>query len=267
MKALLAALTLAWAPSAGHAQSTAPAAGLESTATARVGWVKEPTALLHYGPDGALDGETGLGRWEESADSRVNIHEIRAGAALTGNFAWVWEARISKDALRATTLDSRRTLRFMGSEGQELWTDDAADRPGQGEPLVFSSDGETVLLARRAATGWTASIENYTGNTLGELGPYPRLEGIAMSANGKYALARWVVPDQSATTTLYDVAQRKSRDIPSSEFYLGPARLEDDGTVYTGKKIIFDFAAISSTVAAVSPGVSTETLPAPSPRP
>lgn len=265
MKALLAALALGLAASAVQAQSTAPAAGLESTATARTGWVKEPTALLHYGPDGTLDGETGLGRWEDSAGSRVNVHEIRAGASRSRRFAWIWDAQTSRDALRATLLESRRSLRFLGSDGLELWSDAAADRPDRGEPLVFSSDGETLILARRTAKGWTASIRDFTGSVLGELGPYPRLEAIALSDNGKYAFARWLVPDQSAAHAFYKISTKKSREIPSAEFYLGPARITDDGKVYTGKKLLFDFETWGSTTTISLPHAGA--LPSPSPTP
>ena len=226
-------------------------AGAEPVALARVHWATLGNSLLHYGADGSVDAEVGLGRWEETGVSR----QIRAGVSPTGNFAWTMEIVYTWNVMHTRAVDSKRLLHFYGAQGLELWSEPDAQYPEQGLPLVFSDDGETLVVAVHPAKGWLASIRDYTGNVLAELGPFQRLQKIAISANGRFSLAQWLVTDQSATHSVYDRIFKKRQDIPSQSFYLGPARLTSEGKIFSGPKLVFDFSPPTASTAAVeSPG-------------
>jgi hypothetical protein len=218
--------------------STAAAAAEAPLPPAQGHWAKEANSLLHYGADGELDSETGLGRWDDGNVTR----QITAGVAPDKKFAWTLETQNTWNAMRARLLDSSHVLHFFGPEGLELWTESLAQNPEDGPPLAFSSNGETVVVAVHSSKGWSASIRDFTGNELALLGPFPRLEEVAISDNGRYVLARWLVTDQSATHTFYELSTKTQKDIPSEDFYLGAARLSDDGKVTSGGKLLFDFS-------------------------
>ncbi|MBI5631714.1 MAG: hypothetical protein HY921_12620 [Elusimicrobia bacterium] len=233
---LLLALFLSGTPAA-HAQVDG------STATHAAVWLKQGASLLYYDDAGTLSQEIGLGVLEDSSGSRINARETRGGASSLGHFAWTVERTATWNPQRTKKLESRAVLRFYGGKGLELWSEAEADIPDGGEPLLFSQDEETLLLSRRVQDKWFASVKNYLGNELMQAGPFPSLEMLALTPNGRYALARWSVLDKSSTHTFLDVARKARKDIPSGELSLGLARITNDGQVFSGKKMIFDFNA------------------------
>lgn len=225
---------------------TAAPVSAQSTESAKSGWFQEPSSLLYYDASGALAGEIGLGRWERPAGEGIDVREFQGGVNASRRFAWVLELSTRWDAPRIQILGSRRLLRLLGSGGKELWRNPAADRPGRGEPLVFSENGEILIDCSRDEKGWTVAIKNYLGAVLFEAGPFPILDRIDLTPNGRYALARWTDPDKNAVHTLIDARAKTRRDIPSADFYRGAARLEDDGKVFSGAKLIADLGAEES---------------------
>lgn len=208
------------------------------------GWFVGGSSLLYYDEKGDLATELPLVNDEESSGTRVNTHGIIGGASPNARFGWTLERTTTWNQDRTKVYASRRLLRVFGSEGKELWSSSEADAPENGEPVTFSSDGTVLLVALRGDKGWTAQVKGWAGNTIIEVGPVPRLQLMTLTRNGKYAMVRWTVPDQSATHTFIEVPTKTRQDVPSSELYLGLAKITEDGKVYSGKRFVFDFTAI-----------------------
>ena len=221
------------------AASTAAPAG--STGAAER-WVRRGSSLLRFDAAGDLAEEVGLGRWEEAGAFGAVVREARGDASPGGAFAWIFDKKTSWNASKTKLLQVERHLRFLGRGAAELWSAPEADAPSSGEPVVFSADGETVLVALRRPEGWAVSARSYIGNIFMEAGPFPSLTATALSPGGKYGLARWTEVDKSATHTFLTVLSKKRTDLPSEAFLLGPAELRDDGKVFSGSKLIVDLA-------------------------
>lgn len=202
------------------------------------GWTRQGQSLLLYGPDGDLKQELPLRKLEESATVSM---DTLGGTSPDGVLAWTLDRRVTWDRGRRRVLESRRVFRVYGKEGRELWKDDAPDTPERGEPVVFSDDGQTLLLARRLDEGWLVEARSWMGGPQASAGPFPRLISMALTANGRYFLARWAVPDTSDTHSFVEIASKRRRDVPSSELTLGLARIDDDGVVRSGSRVIFAF--------------------------
>lgn len=211
-------------------------------------WVKQGSSLLFYDQSGALSGETWLGVSEDSNGSRVNAREIRAGASPNGRFAWTMDKTTVWDPQRTKILETRRRLRFLGTNGKELWLSSDADIPESCDPVIFSGNGENLLLALNSGKGWSVSAKKYTGYTILQVGPLPVLQLMSLTPNGRYALVRWAVPDHSSTHTFLDTETLARKDIPSGELYMGLAHITDEGKIFSGKKFIYDLASSSDTV-------------------
>lgn len=227
-----------------------PASAVEASTAAPAGstgaaerWVRQASSLLRFDAAGDLAEEVGLGRWEEAGASGPVVRELRGDASPGGAFAWTFEKKTSWNPSKTKILQVERHLRFLGRGASELWSAPEADAPTSGEPVVFSADGETILVALRRSEGWTISARSYIGNTLAEAGPFASLTATALSPGGRFALARWTEVDKSATHTFLNVSTKKRTDLASEAFLLGPAELRDDGKVYSGAKMIVDLAA------------------------
>ncbi|HXT01978.1 MAG TPA: hypothetical protein VN915_14985, partial [Elusimicrobiota bacterium] len=122
----------------------------------------------------------------------------------------------------------------------------------RGDPVIFSADGKTLLLSERSGDGFTAEARTWMGQVIATLGQWPRLISIALSPNGRFALARGAVPDKSDTHSFIDLRTKARRDVPSSDLVLGLARVGDDGVVRSGSKIVFAFDVSASSGAAAS---------------
>jgi hypothetical protein len=226
-----------------------------------------PRSLLYYDADGNLSGEIGLGRWEEASPARVKVKVMDAGTSPDHSFAWTLDKRTTWNSPKTKLLESQRTLRFFDRDGKELWTEDEADSLPGGAPLVFSDDGKTCLLALRRPTGWYARVKAYLGNTLWEIGPFPKLEALQISPNGRYGLARWDDPDKSASHSFLDLQNLVRQDVPSDRFLLGKATVDDQGRAFSGATLVFSFSGPTVSTAAAAPTVSTAAAPAPAPGP
>lgn len=257
LAAALAALALLAAP-AGAGDSPAPPELAEMAPTrAAPGWTRQANSLLLYGDDGGLLEELPLRAADESG---TVSRETLGGASPDGRLAWTLERRLTWTPGRTKVLESHRGFTVYGTAGQALWRDSAADLPERGAPVLFSADGKTLLLARRGDDGWRAEARSWLGETLASLGPFPRLIMMALTPSGRFALARWGVPDKSDTHTFLDLKTKTRKDVQSSDLVLGLARVGDDGVVRSGSKVVFSFELEPSTAAAPAPAA-----PAPPP--
>jgi len=214
------------------------------------GWSLRASSLLLSDDDGAPAVELPL---RGPDDLGTTSGETLGGVSPDARMAWTLDRRLVWSPGHTWLLESHRLLRAFGSAGAELWRDEAADIPERGAPVLFSADGETLLLSKRADEGFSAEARTWLGQVVATVGPFPRLISMALTPNGRYALARWGVPDTSDTHTFIDLATKTRRDVPSSDLLLGLARIDDDGVVRSGSKIVFAFAVSSSTPASSSP--------------
>ena len=246
MKAACLTLALVLAPIFSRAADAPVLADMAPTRSSP-GWTRQGSSLLHYDSDGALSQEIPL----RSAGEGGLPRQTRGGTSDDGRLAWTLESRQDWNPLKSRTAETRSTLRLYGSAGQELWKDDSVDLPERGEPLIFSADGQTLLVARHTGDDWSVEARTWMGVLLAGVGPFPRLISMALTPNGRFALARWGVLDKSDTHTFFDIAARKRQDVPSSSLLLGLARIGDDGVARSGSKIVLSFdMAVSSAAAA-----------------
>ena len=248
-----------------RADDGAPAPALEEMAPSRStpGWSQQASSLLLYGEDGALSQELPLRGPDESG---ISSRETLGGVSPDGRMAWTLERRLVWSQGRTRLLESHRLFRTYGLAGTELWRDESVDSPERGEPALFSADGKTLLLSRRGDDGWSAGARTWLGQAIADIGPFPRLISIALSPSGRFALARWGIPDKSDTHTFIDLATKVRRDVPSSDLVLGLARIGDDGVVRSGSKVVFAFDVAASTAAAPAASSAAATAPAAPPR-
>ena len=213
------------------------------------GWSKQGKSLVLYDAEGALSFEIGLLREESGNVTR----EVTGDASPDGRAAWTLERKLSWNPSRSRMLESRRVLKVHGSTGQTLWSDNAVDLPEKGEPVVFSDDSKVVLIACHFGESWSVEARDWTGGTTLKAGPFPRLVSIALTPGGRYAVARWGVPDKSDTHSFFDLWTKARKDIETSELTLGLARIGDDGVVRSGRRDVFSFAAAKSTTTQEAP--------------
>ncbi len=209
------------------------------------GWSKQGRSLVLYDAEGALASEIGLVREENGVVTR----EVSGGASPDGAAAWTLERKLTWNASHSKMVESRRLLKIHGSAGQTLWSDESVDWPEKGEPVVFSNDSKVVLIACHFGESWSVEARDWTGGSKLRAGPFPRLVGIALAPGGRYAVARWGVPDKSDTHSFIDLWTKARKDIETSDLTLGLARIGDDGVVRSGRRDVFSFATDISTAA------------------
>ncbi len=207
------------------------------------GWSKQGKSLVLYDAAGELAFEIGLLREDTGAVSR----EVTGGVSPDGRAAWTLERKLTWNPARSKMLESRRVLRIHGSTGQTMWSDDSVDLPEKGEPVLFSDDSKVILLACHFGESWAMEARDWTGGTTLKAGPFPRLISIALTPGGRYAVARWGVPDKSDTHSFFDLWTKARKDIETSDLTLGLARIGDDGVVRSGRRDVFSFATVKST--------------------
>lgn len=238
--------------SLSFAQNEAPAAAVDSAAAAqaappaeapRARWIKQRVSLLYKAADGGIENEIPLTHSEETGGARMTVHDVSGEVSSNGRFAYAFEKNDLWNTSKTKLIERRRVLRVYGSDGRLLWENPAADAPEGQAPLLFSADGETAVVLSRRDKGWMASVRDYLGAPLIEIGPYPKIDAAFLTANGRYALVRWLIPDQDSGHTFLDVKNKARKDIASGDLYMGQARIDEDGKVFSNKKLVFDFAA------------------------
>ncbi|MBI2386203.1 MAG: hypothetical protein HYV14_09345 [Elusimicrobia bacterium] len=207
------------------------------------GWSKQGKSLVLYDAAGELSFEIGLLREDTGSVTR----EVTGGVSPDGRAAWTLERKLTWNSARSKLLESRRVLRVHGSTGQTVWSDDAVDLPEKGEPVVFSEDSKVILLACHFGESWSMEARDWAGGTTLKAGPFPRLVSIALTPGGRYAVARWGVPDKSDTHSFFDLWTKARKDIETSDLTLGLARIGDDGVVRSGRRDVFSFSTAKST--------------------
>lgn len=229
---------------------TAPAVAVDTAApqapaaeAPKAMWVKRKVSLLYKDQDGDIVNELPLTHNEETAGGRATVHDVSGGVSSNGRFAYVFDKSDVWNAAKTKLLSRACELRVYGSDGQRLWETPYADAPEGRQPLVFSADGETALVLLKREKGWYASLRDYLGATLLELGPFPKIDAAELTPSGRYAMVAWLVPDKDSTHTFVDVKTKTRKDIPSGDLYLGQAWIGDDGKVVSDKKVVFDFGA------------------------
>lgn len=220
---------------------TPPLAAAQET-TSSV-WTRQARSLLLHDSSGTLVSELGLGIWENQ--------ETLGGVSPGGRFAWLFQTPAARNPGRGKRVQSERSFKLLGSTGTELWSSADIDLPRSGNPVEFSASGEKLAAALNGPAGWRVQARSFLGNTLYETGPFPDLESIALSPNGRYGVARWREAEKSATHTFFDIAARLRKDIPSEDFFLGRGNINDEGQALSGSKTLFEFSA--STAAAAPP--------------
>ena len=245
---LLVGALAAGAPARAQDDGQAPQLPLQEMAPSHStpGWSRQANSLLLYGDDGSLQQELPLREADEAGTGTIT-RETRGGVSPDGRMAWTLERRLTWSPGRTKVIESHRVFHLYGSAGAELWREESVDLPERGEPVLFSADGKTLLLAERAGDGFTAEARTYLGQVIATLGQWPRLISIALSPNGRFALARGAVPDKSDTHSFMDLKTKARHDVPSSDLVLGLARVGDDGVVRSGSKVVFAFDLNAST--------------------
>ncbi len=207
------------------------------------GWSKQGKSLVLYDAAGALVFEIGLVREESSTVTR----EVLGGPSPDGRAAWTLERKLTWSPSRSKLLESHRVLKIHGSTGQTLWSHDAVDWPEKGDPVVFSNDSKVILIACHVDESWSVEARDWTGGSQLQAGPFPRLVSLALTPGGRYAVARWNVPDKSDTHSFFDLWTKTRKDIETSDLTLGLARIGDDGVVRSGRRDVFSFETETST--------------------
>ncbi len=178
-------------------------AGSENTPGPEPGWLRMPQSLLYYDADGNLSSEIGLGRWEEASQARIQVKVIDAGTSPTTVSPGHSTNARSGTASRPRSWNpsgicasSRRIARNSGPKTEQL-------RLRQRAAGLFGRRQD--LPACAAASGWLVragqdlSREHAVGSR-----PFPELEALQISPNGRYGLARWDDPDKSASHSFLD---------------------------------------------------------------
>lgn len=231
------------------------------------GWTRQGKSLLLYDPEGALISEVGLVVGEEVGG---RVREVVGGTSPDGRAAWTLERRVLWNPNRSKVLESRRSFKLFGSQGQSLWEDDLVEMPETGDPVAFSADGKVVMIARREGEAWTVEARDWAGIPIKNTGGFPKLQAIHLAPAGRFALIRWAVPDRSSTHTFLDLKTGARKDVDSSSLVLGMARIGDDGVARSGMKVVFAFALTAPAPAApaLAPPaaeIAPATTPAPAP--
>ncbi len=231
--------------SVGAYAADAPSLPDMPVSRSKPGWSKQGNSLVLYDQEGALAAEIGLIHEETSTLTR----EVKGGPSPDGRAAWTLERKLTWNASRSKMLESRRALKIHGTAGQLLWSDDSVDWPENGDPVVFSNDSKVILIARHQGEAWSVEARDWTGGAMVKAGPFAHVVNISMAPGGRYAIARWAVPDKSDTHAFLDLATKSRKDIETSELTLGLARIGDDGVVRSGRREVFRFDASASTSA------------------
>lgn len=204
-------------------------------------WSKQGASLVLYDSSDTIVTEIPLASSEEPSSTGLRATLTTGGTSTDGRFAWTLEKTTAWNASKTKALSEERLLRYLGTTGRELWSLAGADASRRSDPVAMSDTGEVAAVSVLGKDGWTVSIRNSMGGTLWETTGIRTLLSVSLTPGGRYALIRWAEPDRSATHTFVEVATGARKDAPSDEFVLGGGRVDEDGKVYAGTKLIHDF--------------------------
>lgn len=230
-----AAVLLASAALALSARAASGGAG-------RGGWSATESSLLLRDSSGTLVTELALEPWEERASAETALrHLSRGGISSDGRFAWSWEKaeEVRKDG-RAKPRERSRLLRYWGTFGQELWSSERADTPGAFGPAAQSRSGERVLVLERSTSSWSACAYDFLGRRLFEFQGRGVPEGLRLSPSGRFGWVRWRALDEPPWYAFFDSERKKLREVPAYKLPPAPVRIEEDGGVYAGSKLVLE---------------------------
>ena len=123
------------------------------------GWTTTRSSLLLFDEEGRLVNEIGLGEWKEDFKGKLSgRRNMKGGISADGRFAWHWQKveTVLKDNSE-TVVGSTRTLVYLGTRGQILWSNENVEAPEGMPPLLQSRDGETALIIERSTSGYSAA--------------------------------------------------------------------------------------------------------------
>lgn len=228
------------APASGPATWKVEERALPKTPSSRRGWVASPSSLLLYDSSGTLVGEVGLGRWLEDAENAtLRRRVVRGGASEDGRFAWSWESVESLKPGRAEkVLSSARLLRYLGTEGQELFRNELADAPAGLTPAVMSANGETVLVFERGLDEWITAAYAFTDNRLLDARGKGSIEAAYLAPEGRFGWIRWHQLDQPPIYSFLDLERGTVKEVSTGGLPRGPVVLTDDGKVSVRGKTV-----------------------------
>ncbi len=218
-----------------------------STATPKARWEMRASSLLYFDAQGDLAGEIGLGSWETPRGRSHTVRKVRGGVSPGGRYAWSLKEFSTWNSQKTRRISKESRLTFLGSRGKALWSVRGARAPERGDPIVFSGDGETLLLSRRTPKGYFCHVRTPLGQDIFKAGPFPELVSMTLTPLARFAFIRWADPEKSATHTIIRIKTQARRDIPSSEFALGGVRVTDEGRVFSGEDLVLDFSVPSET--------------------
>lgn len=209
----------------------------------RPGWVSMPSSIVLYDSSGTPAGEIASGQWdEEIGTATVRRRTVRSGASEDGRFAWDWQkVDILQLGRVAITKSTGRFMRYLGTDGQELWRDELADAPKGVDPVAISKNGETALVLERTEASWGVAAFSFAGNKLLEVRGSGGPRALALSPNGRYGLVLWHPLDQPPLYSFLDLGKRRHVDKPADPLSPGAPRMADDGKAYVGNKTAFSF--------------------------
>jgi len=204
------------------------------------GWRQSGASLVLFDAQGAPLDEIGLGEFrEELRGGLIQRSSLKGGASADGRFAWRWKKTQTVRPGRADrVLGSTVSLSYLGSNGEPLWSSDSADAPAGIEPVIQSGDGETALVVSKSSWGWSAACLSYAGTRVAEVAAAQRIERVALSRNGKFALALSGPIDAPLSYTFIDVSSGTRKSLRAVEAPFGIFAIENDGAVLSSSSTV-----------------------------
>lgn len=207
------------------------------------GWSATRSSLLLFDDKGRLVNEIGLGDWKEDFKGKFTARRsMKGGISADGRFAWHWQKveTVLKDNSE-TVVGSTRTLVYLGTRGQILWSNGNVEAPEGVPPLIQSRDGETALIIEISTSGYNAAAFTFLGNRIMTLPPGERLESAELTGDGRFALILWSRSGQPPIYSLLDLKRKKRKDIPAAKTSLERAHLKEDGSILSRGKLLYRF--------------------------
>lgn len=206
----------------------------------RAGWVKTAASLLLYDSSGTLVNEIGLGTWSEPVEGGTTLRRtVRGGISKDGRYAWSWEkAESIKEGRNEKPVTTARLMRYLATNGDELFRNELADAPPGLDPVAVADDGERLLVAERGLDAWILAAFHFSGLRLVDAHGKGAIELMQLSANGDFALVRWHQLDYPPEYSYLKLADRISSPVAIKGVGVQP-KLTNEGRVLVGGKVVY----------------------------